>query len=82
MQGGSIYPKPGGSITRNRAIEGEQGDKKKPERNDRLVAVESGNHSYAHVKRIDDLGKNFEREIEEFFVNYHRLTGKDYRFLP
>ena len=62
-------------------IEGEQGAKKKRERNDRVVAVESGNHSYAHVKRIDDLGKNFEREIEEFFVNYHHLTGKEYRVL-
>jgi inorganic pyrophosphatase len=62
-------------------IEGEQGDKKKPERNDRVVAVESGNHSYAHVKRIGDLGKTFEREIEQFFVNYHRLIGKEYRIL-
>ena len=62
-------------------IEGEQGDKKKPERNDRVVAVESGNYSYAHVKRVDDLGKSFEREIEEFFVNYHRLIGKEYRIL-
>jgi inorganic pyrophosphatase len=62
-------------------IEGEQGDKKERERNDRIVAVESGNHSYSHVKRVDDLGKAFEREIEEFFVNYHRLTGKEYRIL-
>jgi inorganic pyrophosphatase len=62
-------------------IEGEQGNKKKIERNDRVVAVEDGNHSYAHVKRIDDLGKRFERELEEFFVNYHRLSGKQYRIL-
>jgi inorganic pyrophosphatase len=62
-------------------IEGEQGDKKKRERNDRIVAVENGNHSFSHVKRVDDLGKPFEREIEEFFVNYHRLTGKEYRIL-
>jgi inorganic pyrophosphatase len=62
-------------------IEGEQGNKKKTERNDRVVAVEDGNHSYAHVKRIDDLGKPFERELEEFFVNYHRLSGKQYRIL-
>lgn len=62
-------------------IEGEQGNKKDTERNDRIVAVESGNHSYAHVKRLDDLGKHFERELEEFFVNYHRLSGKDYRIL-
>jgi inorganic pyrophosphatase len=62
-------------------IEGEQGAKKKRERNDRIVAVESGNHSYAHLKRIDDLGKSFEREIEEFFVNYHHLTGTEYHIL-
>jgi len=62
-------------------IEGEQGKKKKQERNDRVVAVESGNHSYAHVKHIDDLGKSFEREIEEFFVNYHRMIGKEYHIL-
>jgi inorganic pyrophosphatase len=34
-------------------IEGEQGDKKQTERNDRVVAVEDGNHSYSHVKRFD-----------------------------
>lgn len=62
-------------------IQGEQGDKKRTERNDRVVAIENENHSYAHVKRIDDLGKRFERELEEFFVNYHCLSGKKYRIL-
>jgi inorganic pyrophosphatase len=62
-------------------IEGEQGQKKKIQRNDRVVAVEHGNHSYAHVKHIDDLGKHFERELEEFFVNYHRLGGKQFRII-
>src|ERR1700674_3699689 len=49
-------------------IEGEHGKKKKKERNDRIVAVEQENHSYAHVKHVDDMGKRFVREIEEFFV--------------
>jgi inorganic pyrophosphatase len=62
-------------------IQGEQYDKKQTERNDRVVAVENGNHSYAHVKRIGDLGKSFERELEEFFVNYHRLSGEKYRIV-
>ena len=62
-------------------IQGEQGEGKETERNDRVVAVEIGNHSYSHVKRLDDLGKRFEKEIEEFFVNYHRLSGKQYRIL-
>ncbi len=62
-------------------IEGEQGKKKKCERNDRVVAVEEENHSYAHVKHIKDLGKQFVEELEEFFVNYHQLSGKEYRIL-
>ncbi len=62
-------------------IEGEQGDGKRKERNDRVVAVENGNHSYAHIKHVDDLGKHFERELEEFFVNYHRLSDEQYHIL-
>jgi inorganic pyrophosphatase len=62
-------------------IEGEQSDKRTKERNDRVVAIEIANHSYAHVRQIDDLGKEFEKELEQFFVNYHRLTGKEYRIL-
>lgn len=62
-------------------IEGEEGDKKDAERNDRIVCVEKGNHSYAHVKHIDDLGKAFEKELEDFFVNYHQLSRKSYRIL-
>ena len=33
------------------------------------------------VKTIDDMGNKFEKELEEFFVNYHKLTGKEYRVL-
>jgi len=63
-------------------IEGEQiGEKKKANRNDRLVAIEIANHSFAHVKHVDDLGKSFVRELEDFFVNYHRLSGRTYRIL-
>jgi inorganic pyrophosphatase len=62
-------------------IEGEQGDKKDKERNDRIVAVEQDAHSWEDIKTIDDLGKQFVRELEEFFVNYHKLTGKQYRVL-
>ena len=62
-------------------IEGEQGDKKDKERNDRIIAVEKDAHSWADIKTIDDLGKQFCRELEEFFVNYHKLSGKEYRVL-
>jgi inorganic pyrophosphatase len=62
-------------------IEGEQGKKGNKERNDRIVAIEQSNHRWAHVKHIDDLGKQFIKELEEFFVNYHDLTGKKYKVL-
>jgi len=65
-------------------IEGQQvqkKDKKDKVRNDRIVAVEQDAHSWADIKTIDDLGKQFERELEEFFVNYHRLSGKEYLVL-
>jgi inorganic pyrophosphatase len=63
-------------------IEGEQGAKKdKKERNDRIVAVEKDAHSWEDVKALSDLGKQFAKELEEFFVNYHKLTGKQYRIL-
>ena len=62
-------------------IEGEQGGKKDAERNDRVVCVERGTHSYTHIRHVDDLGKPFEKELEDFFVNYHQLVGKTYRIL-
>ena len=57
-------------------IEAEQGKKKDKERNDRIIAVEKDAHSWADIETIDDLGKEFCRELEEFFVNYHKLSGK------
>lgn len=62
-------------------IEGEQTDGKKTKRNDRLLAVAEMNHEYAGIKRLKDLPKKFLRELEEFFVNYHRLEGKKYKLL-
>jgi len=62
-------------------IEGEQGERKGKERNDRIIAVEKDAHSWADVKTVKDLGKPFIRELEEFFVNYHRLSGQQYRIL-
>jgi inorganic pyrophosphatase len=62
-------------------IEGEQGTGKKRERNDRLVAVETDNHAWSNVKHVNELGKEFVKELEEFFVNYHALKGKKFRVL-
>ncbi len=62
-------------------IEGEQIDGKKKTRNDRLVAVADANHAYAKVRKLTDLPGKWIKELEDFFVNYHRLEGKTYRLL-
>jgi inorganic pyrophosphatase len=62
-------------------MEGEQGQKKDKERNDRIVAIEQENHSFASIKHVDDLGKEFVKELEEFFVDYHHLSGKKFRIV-
>lgn len=73
-----------GVIVRSRligVIEGVQIEGKKKNRNDRLLAVAEANHLYANVKRPKDLDGQFLKELEEFFVNYHRLEGKEYKLL-
>ncbi|WP_263417069.1 inorganic diphosphatase [Terriglobus albidus] len=62
-------------------IEGEQLDGKKKIRNDRLVAVAIASQSYASIQSVDDLPKKWLREVGMFFVNYHKLEGKEYRLL-
>jgi len=62
-------------------IEGEEGSKKEKVRNDRIVAIERANHSFSDISHIRELDKKFVRELEEFFVNYHALSGNKYRVL-
>jgi inorganic pyrophosphatase len=62
-------------------IEGEQEGDGKEQRNDRVLAVESNSHLYSEVKHADDLPKQLQRELAEFFVNYHRLEGRKFRVL-
>ncbi len=62
-------------------IEGEQIDGRKRNRNDRLLAVAEVNHFYAGIRKVSDLPRKWMRELQEFFVNYHRLEGKQYKLL-
>jgi inorganic pyrophosphatase len=63
-------------------IQGEQvAPKMDPVRNDRLVAVAETTHMYAKFKRLKDMPKQALKEIEQFFVNYHKLQGKEYKLL-
>jgi inorganic pyrophosphatase len=36
---------------------------------------------YAHIRKVTDLPQQFLRELETFFVNYHKLEGKRYKLL-
>src|SRR6202453_2536827 len=62
-------------------IQGLQGDKKNKVRNDRIIAIEKDAHSWADIKTIGDLSKQFLQELEEFFVDYHKLSGEQYLVL-
>ena len=59
-------------------IEGQQSCGDGKERNDRVVAIEQDNHSFADIQVIRDLGNQFVQELEQFFVNYHKLSGEKY----
>jgi len=56
-------------------------DGKKKTRNDRLLAVAEANHTYAYLRKLKDVPDQMLRELQDFFVNYHRLEGKEYRLL-
>jgi len=62
-------------------IEGEQIDGKKKTRNDRLVAIAEANHAYANVRKLKDLPDKWITQLQDFFVNYHKLEGKTYHLL-
>lgn len=63
-------------------IEGEQKDPDgKKTRNDRLLAVAEANHNYQNIKKISDIPRSLLIELGDFFVNYHKLEGKQYRVL-
>jgi inorganic pyrophosphatase len=57
-------------------IRGRQREGKRWITNDRIIAVERNNHSFASVRHLNDLGTHFLKELEEFFVNYHELDDE------
>jgi inorganic pyrophosphatase len=62
-------------------IEAKQGNGKKMERNDRIIAVQLDNKAWDDIKHVNDLGVNFKKELQQFFINYNELAGKEYRVL-
>ncbi len=51
------------------------------ERNDRLIAVADVSGLYGSLARLGDVPESMLAEIDAFFVQYHRLSGKSSRTL-
>src|SRR4029079_10911788 len=61
------------------AIEAEQSENGETFRNDRMLAVWTGSRTHDSVKSLKDLNKSVIKEIEEFFVAYHKILNKPFR---
>jgi inorganic pyrophosphatase len=55
------------------ALEAEQREKGKTDRNDRLIAVAQQSLLYSNLNTIDELNPTVLKQIEAFFVNYQRV---------
>lgn len=63
-------------------LEGEQTEEDgQKSRNDRLLSVAVATQDYADIVRIEQIPQRFLSQIEEFFANYHRIQGRQYKFL-
>jgi inorganic pyrophosphatase len=60
-------------------IEAEQEEDGKTTRNDRLVAVAKESHAHSNLRELTDLNRKLLKEVGEFFVNYHQLSGGTFR---
>jgi len=58
----------------------QQEERKRAERNDRLIAVADASHRHRHVHALRDVSADLLDEIESFFVDDNRLRGR--RFTP
>jgi len=57
------------------AIESEQQEQGRRNRNDRLVAVAEQSLLYSDIKTIKDMNPKVLQQIEAFFVNYQKVRG-------
>jgi len=65
------------------ALEAEQREQNngKPIRNDRLIAADVHDSSFSDVHSIDELPPALLQEIQDFFVNYNRVEGREFKVL-
>lgn len=62
-------------------IEAEQSEGKETVRNDRLIARLAESRAFANIENLDQLGRCFCDELEQFFVTYNSLKERGFRIL-
>lgn len=61
-------------------VEAEQTDKDgETMRNDRLIAIASDSQDHSDIKTLKKLQKHLIAEIEDFFVSYNKMRGKEFK---
>lgn len=61
------------------AIEADQTEHGKTERNDRLLGVAIHSYNHERISSIADIGNTRLKQIEESFVDYNQLRGKKFK---
>jgi inorganic pyrophosphatase len=61
------------------AIEAKQSEDGKDIRNDRFLAIPEVSELFANVKSIEDLPKDIISQIEDFFINYNKISNKKFK---
>jgi inorganic pyrophosphatase len=59
----------------------EKTEEGKKQRNDRLIGVALDSPSYGEMHALKDLGGRLVKDIEQFFVTYQKLRGKDFKVI-
>jgi len=62
-------------------IEAEQTENGKTVRNDRILAVAVESQDFREIETLSDLGDSLVRQLGDFFINYNRARGKQFRIL-
>lgn len=63
------------------AIEAEQTQDGRTERNDRLLAVAATSRQHQHLRELTDLPEQLLHEIEHFFKSYNEQKGVEFKVL-
>ena len=62
-----------------KAQQSESTGKKKMIRNDRFLAVPKCSNIFENIKSVSDLPDNIFKELEQFFIDYNKIEGKEFK---